>query len=128
MPRKVRKTLTRELIQLARDALLRDLPLSEIALLLSISYTAARNLSNSILSGASDLELIKNKGRKKNDKTEIRSKIAATLLLDNSLTQVGIGDKIRVSGLNIYQSGLSKELRGMGYSRKRLRIVPQERN
>ncbi|KAF7687825.1 hypothetical protein CDIK_2978 [Cucumispora dikerogammari] len=128
MLRKLKKTLTRKLIQLARDALLKVLPLSEIALLLSISYTAARNLSNSILSGASDLELIKKKGLNKNDKTGIGSKIDATLLLDNSLTQKEIVDKIRDAGLCIYQPGLSKKLKEMIYSRKRLTIVLQKRN
>ncbi|KAF7690711.1 hypothetical protein CDIK_2710 [Cucumispora dikerogammari] len=128
MPRKTRTTITPDLIRLARESLARDRPLSEISQILNISYTSVITLINKINSGIPDSELIQKKGRPLKDSAAIKSLLAAELLKDNSITQRGMVDKLTLAGFRVSQPDVSKILRDMGYSRKRLSVVPNERN
>lgn len=126
--RKTRTTITPELIRMARDLIAREMPISEISSFLRLSYNAAFNLCKKIHLGLNDNEIIRKKGRKKKDSIDTRANISSLLLRDNALTQRGIVDQLNNTGISVSQSFISKELKDMGITRKRLSIVPQERN
>lgn len=126
--RKRRTIITIDLLRLAREQLERGQTLKDIARLLSLSYTSVLNISNKILAGFSDSDIIKTKGRPKSNFLNIKALISTIISEDNSLTQQGVIEKLHLSGIFVKQSFVSKILNEMRITRKRLSLVPQERN
>ncbi|KAF7679701.1 hypothetical protein CDIK_4487 [Cucumispora dikerogammari] len=73
-------------------------------------------------------QILKKKGRKTRVNTEVISQITAIVQLDNSINQNGIALELLESGVDRSQPFISKTLKKMNYSRKRLSLVPAERN
>lgn len=126
--RKKRITITMDTIKLIRGQIEKNKKPSEIADSLNISYGTALSLYNKILSGLPNEQLIVKKGRRKKDITELKNLIRSFILEDNSLTQEGIIQRLAESGIHCSQSQISEILKEMQITRKRLSLVPAERN
>lgn len=126
--RKVRKTITTELLRLARECSDRNKDTKEVAELLGLSISASRTLMHQIACGLSDDEIVVKKGRKNKDHSVIKGLISVTLMNENSLTQRGLKEVIADAGHNVSQPAVSRLLIAMEFTRKRLTLVPVERN
>ena len=126
--RKRRVTVTLAMIKEIRTYLDQDKTTKEISELLNISYSTILGLCNKIMSGVPDDKLINKKGRKFQSDAQVRGVISATLLNDNALTQRGIAEHLADSGITRSQPTISKALKAMNITRKRLSLIPAERN
>ena len=68
------------------------------------------------------------KGRKKNHDPIVDNLLLSIVNEDNSLNQTGISDAMRISGKSISQPTVSKKLKMLNITRKRLIRVPLEKN
>lgn len=94
-----------------------------------ISLALVYNIISKIASGASDQEILdKKRGRPKKDLTIIKNEISRMLLQDNSFVQSEIASELRKKNITISQSSISRILKDMNYTRKRLVKIPIERN
>lgn len=126
--RKPRTTITVETVKQARNLMGKGKTDKEIGEIIGISYDASRKLCSRIANNLSDEVICKKKGRKPANNSEVRSVIASGLMRDNSLTQLGMVDILAERSMSRTQSFVSKVLKKMEYSRKRLMKIPAERN
>ncbi|KAF7685949.1 hypothetical protein CDIK_3302 [Cucumispora dikerogammari] len=90
--------------------------------------SSASSLSNKIAISMTNDQILKTKGRKSRVNTEVISQITAIVQPDNSINQNGIALELLESGVDRSQPFISRTLKKMNYSRKRLSLVPAERN
>ncbi|KAF7685362.1 hypothetical protein CDIK_3889 [Cucumispora dikerogammari] len=93
-----------------------------------LSLSSATSLSNKIAIGMTDDQILKKKGRKSKINTGVISQITAIVQLDNSINQNVIALELLESGVDRSQSFISRTLKKMNYLRKKLSLVPAERN
>lgn len=126
--RKKRRTITIELLDVIRNQVYMGFTNQEIANNNTISISCARNLANKITQGQSNAEIVNKKGRKHLPNTDKKYKLTAIVQADNSLTQAGMAQLMASQGVAICQTYISKLLKGLQITRKRLSLVPVERN
>jgi len=127
--RKSRKTVTKEIIRLVRRLLEREMSLVQIADEVEISISCARSLCEKISCGSSDEEILQpKKGRPILPDDEIKSKIRVIIDRDPSHTLQSIREELMTKGTVISTPTISRYLKKLDYTRKRLSIVPIERN
>jgi len=93
-----------------------------------LSISCVFSITTKIMKGFTDEEIIKKKGRHLSSNTEINSQISAIVQADNALTQRGIIEALSEGGVKRSQSFISSALKKVGITRKRLSLVPIERN
>lgn len=126
--RKPRITITDSIINIVKiqhDRGKKDL---DIANETNLSLSTVKNLLHKICNGLESSDIIKKKGRKKNHDPIINNLLLSIVNEDNSLNQTGISDAMRISGRPISQPTISKKLKMLKITRKRLIRVPLERN
>ena len=79
------------------------------------------------ISEALKVEDILKKGRKKQQFSEVKSQICQILCKDASLIQSEISSELNKFEVSITQSGISRILKDMEYTRKGLLTVPEEK-
>jgi hypothetical protein len=126
--RKRRTTITVETIKRIRHYLDLGEKIKRISTLLCLSYNSTLVIANQLLAGLSDSEIIHKKGRSKKDQSIVAEVTAEIILRNNSLTQKGIKEELSLSGYNLSQPAVARLPENMKYSRKRLSLVPPERN
>jgi hypothetical protein len=97
---------------------------NEIAILTSLSYSTVIKTIQKIINCADEAsftEIFSKSGRKPMDKAELYSELRGIVGGDNSLTQVGIQERLSV---RCSQSQISRHLKNAGLKRKRLRKRP----
>jgi len=93
-----------------------------------ISLQTSYKIYNKICDGLKDEEIINKTGRPKTEKLAIQNQVSQILLRDSSFTQSEISAALHETGTVLSQSTVSRILKDMGYTRKRLVIIPEERN
>lgn len=126
--RKPRKTISPELLQIIRTQLSQGMSPNDVASSNFLSYSCVIRIANKITKGLENSQIINRKGRKLNQNVELETQLAAMIQNDNAMTQVGISKSLENSGLSRSQSFISKRFKKMGITRKRLSLVPVERN
>ena len=126
--RKKRVNITIEIVRIIRNQLNIGLSIKDIAIQNCISKRAVANLADKIQLGISDLNIIKKKGRKAKGMFDITNQITSIVRLDNALTQNGMLEILSEAGIRKSQSSISRLLKNAGLTRKRLSLVPDERN
>jgi transposase len=112
-----------------RKSIEKETSTKEIAIDENLSLKTVYNLIKQINDGKNNEEILfKKKGRKPEAFSEVKSKITQILQRDCSCTQTELQEEL--AGLNIIrtQSAISKLLKNMNYTKKRLVRVPEERN
>lgn len=123
-----RKMITAEILDIIRYQINIRKTNKELSENNLISLDCARKLANKISQGLSNEEIIHKKGRKKNLNVEINHQISAITQSDNALTQKGVAETLSLSGIVRSQSFISKSLKKMEITRKRLSLILIERN
>ena len=126
--RKPRTNISLEMVRIVRGQMSNGRSNKEIAEINLISLSCATNIANKISRGLSDEDIVRKKGRKPASNSEIKSQVSAIVQLDNALTQKGIAKVLEDSGIRRSQPFISKLLRNMEFTRKRLSLIPAERN
>ena len=126
--RKKRTTVNRELLKIIRVQISNGISNKDISALNCISLSCATKLCNKISKGLSDDRIIVKKGRKKVTNAELKSQVSAIVQSDNALTQVGMTKVLENQGMNKSQPTISRLLKTINVTRKRLSLVPVERN
>ena len=126
--RKKRVIITIEIIRIIKNQLNMGLSIKDIALRNCISRRAAANLADKVQQGIAENDIIKKKGRKTKTNFDITNQITSIVRLDNSLTQNGILETLGRVGIVKSQSSISKLLKKASLTRKRLSLIPEERN
>lgn len=126
--RKPRVTINNEIINIIRNQIDREKTEQKMAENNGLSISCVRSIVKKIKDGLNNDEIIRKKGRKFKNSHEIRNAITAVVNEDNSLTQTGYADSLNTLGIQISQSTISRTLKCIGISRKRLSLIPIERN
>lgn len=126
--RRRRTTVTSELLRIIRNQIDGGMLNAEVSRLNFISLNCARTLCNKISAGLSDDEIIKPKGRKKKSHSEVNILIETIARDDNTLTQRGIAEVLKEYGIDKQQSFISRRLKNIGVTRKRISRIPEDRN
>ncbi|KAF7684931.1 hypothetical protein CDIK_4320 [Cucumispora dikerogammari] len=126
--KKKRITLSLELIKLIRSQINTGKSNKEISETTNTSVSSIRCISKKILDGLSDGEIIIKKGRKYVSNIETQTHLCAIVQSDNALTQRGISNVLAEAGLSKSQPTISRMLKKANITRKRLTLVPAERN
>lgn len=127
--RKRRTTMTRELLKGLRKMIIKEYSTIRMAEEMDISLGAVQGTVEKISSGLTDDEiLLVKKGRKFKDNSIAKSKIQRILAKDAGYTQKMLAQSLTDDGITRSQGTISKLLKQMQYSRKRLVKVPIERN
>ena len=128
LERKKRTNLTTETVRIIRNQLIMGYAIKDISVGNNLSMQAIRNVANKISKGMSDVEIILKKGRKNKSNFELKNQLSAIVRQDNSLTQKGIADSLLSTGIKKSQASISRLLKQANLTRKRLSLVPEERN
>lgn len=126
--RKQRVTISNELLNRIRRHVSKFSAAKTIADDCELTVQTVYGLTAKISNGLTNEEIIKKKGRNKIDHTEQKSIIAGVLLRDSSFTQKELAEECAQGGTVASQSSMSRILKDMEYTRKRLVKVPLERN
>jgi transposase len=131
--RKSRKTINTETIKTAMRLISEGKDTKSISYYLSLSKPATLNLIKKIqdnpeLAEKDCAQLLKKLGRKSNTINEMQSSISTVISKTPDVTQQGILKLLEIENINVSQSTISRNLKSMGYSRKRLVKIPEERN
>lgn len=126
---KRRQIITHDILKRIRKALDRSDTVKSIAEDTDISLQTAYKLVSMIAENFSNEEILgQKKGRRKENHDDIKSKITQILLRDSSIIQKEMTTELEVLGINKSQSTVSRIIKDMNYSRKRLIRIPEERN
>jgi hypothetical protein len=94
-----------------------------------ISYSCAFNIINKILAGKSDEEILNvKKGRRRLENYELQSTIRNILNVDAALTLESLKEKLSEASVIASTSTISRSIKAINFTRKRLSLVPEERN
>lgn len=127
--RKKRTTVTLSTLRAVRRHMEKNLSPKTIACEEELSLSAIYSLHKKIADGKTDEEiLMTTKGRPKSEHAMIKQEIATLLLQDNSFNQKEIADELERKNILISQPTISRMLKNMNYTRKRLVKVSAERN
>lgn len=127
--RKRRTTVTAEILKIIRKSLIKELSIYKIAEEAEISYSCAQNLINYISSGISNEKILSvSKRRKKKSNNNLILNIKSILMVDPAATLLTLKEQLELRNIFVAKSTISRAIKSMGYSRKRLFIVPEERN
>jgi len=107
----------------------KEIKLKEIVEEVEISISCARALCEKISKGMSAEEILNiKKGRPSNLNEDLKSEIRNILDVDPSNTLKSLANNLNNKNINAAPSTISKYLKKMEFTRKRLSLVPQERN
>ncbi|KAG0439508.1 hypothetical protein DMUE_2387 [Dictyocoela muelleri] len=127
--RKKRQSISTDIIKNIRKGLNRGISVKDIASEENLSLQTTYGLINKISDGKTDEEIVGVKKRRKaQEYPDVKSKIAQILFRDASYTQCELSEELNKWGLYKNQATISRVLKEMGYSRKRLVKIPEERN
>ncbi|KAF7695749.1 hypothetical protein CDIK_1935, partial [Cucumispora dikerogammari] len=127
--RKTRKTVNIEMLNSIRRSLERGRTTKEISSDENISLRTAYNLIAKISEDKSNQDIISvGKGRKSGSNETVKIKIVNALQRDCSYTQTELRIELEKSNIIKSQSSVSRVLKQMDYTRKRLVKIPEERN
>ena len=126
--RKKRAVITPEILAILKDQLIKGRDIKDISLSLNLSIDCVRKLANKLSSGLPENNIIKKKGRKPKENLELKTLVNCPVDEDNALTQLKMQKTLESSGIFRSQSFLSKTLKKIDITRKRLSLVPIERN
>ena len=127
--RRNRTTVSKDILKQVRRSLGKEIKLKEIAKEVEISISCARSLSDKIVTGLSDDDILGiKKGRHAKPNEILKSEIRSLIDSDPSHTLNTIRNCLREKGINSAPSTIAKYLKSMEMTRKRLTLVPRERN
>lgn len=127
--RKSRSKISLEVLKSVRKSIKKEFTLKNIAEEAEISMTCARNLYVNINSGKTDEEILNvKKGRHCKDNSELKNKIRTFIDQEPDNTTRSIKEKLAAENNRTSIATISRILKSMDYTRKRLSIVPTERN
>lgn len=121
--------MTKEIIKSVRKALNKEKTTNEIADELEISISCARKVCEKISIGLTDEEISgSKKGRPVATKHNVKSEVRKLIERDPCHTTRSIKEDLSQNGISISASTISRYLKSMDMTRKRLTVVPTERN
>jgi len=127
--RKTRNTIAKDMFKTAKNMLAKDVRVKDIAEVLELSLTCTYRFVAKIGDGKEEDEIFAaKKGRKKREYCNAKTSISGMLLRDSSLNQKDIGNNLKDMNMGRSQSGVSRMLKCMNYTRKRLVTIPEARN
>ena len=127
--RKKRVVITVDICRNIRRHIEMNRSLKEISGITEVSYNSVLCIANKIGQGLSDNDIAKTrKDKKVHEETEVKSRLESILNENNSLTQKGMCQSLKMYNMNRSQGAISNTLKKMGITRKRLRKIPVERN
>ena len=131
--RKAKTAITLEMVRTAKRLIEQDKTTKEISNIIDLSKNATIRLIKNIIENGDEFEskfsqIPERRQRNFERNSDIKRNIENFLICDNSLTQKAIMVKLNELGISISQSKISKVLKEMGYSRKRLTKIPEGRN
>ena len=127
--RKKRVAITLEILRNIRRYLDMEKSVKDISALTEVSYSSVLKICNKIVQGLQDNDIIKSKkGIQTIDENPMKTRLAAIVNQDNSLTQIGMAETLELYGFRRSQGTISRALKKMNITRKRLTKVPLERN
>jgi len=127
--RKKRVVITLDICKNVRRYLEMEKSLKEISRLTEVSYNSILTIVNKMEQGLDNNQIATTKkGRKKNNESLMKSRLAAIVNEDNSLTQSGMAETLQLYGIKRSQVTISRTLKSMSITRKRLTKIPIERN
>jgi len=127
--RKKRQTLTIQVVKKIRRGVEKGYTPQKISEEEELSLPTVYKIMNKITDGVQDEELLGRKpGKKQQTTSVVKSKISQFLLRDPSYSQKEISEELACNNISLTQSGISRILKKMNYTRKRLTRIPEERN
>lgn len=131
--RKAKKIANKEEVQMINRMISQNRKTKEIVESFDLSKSTVLRIIRKIREDEKYLENFEKKGGQRNPVTLVRDDrmkvlIENYLIQDSSLTQKAIQTKLSTDGYAISQSKISSLIKSMGYSRKRLTRVPEDRN
>jgi len=127
--RKKRMAITLQLVKKIRKSYEKNVNVKRIAEDEELSVPSVYKIINKICEGKRDEEIIgSGSGRRPQGASSVKSKISQILLRDSSYSQHEIVEELACNDIVRTQSGVSRMLKKMNYSRKRLVKIPVERN
>ncbi|XP_065670352.1 uncharacterized protein LOC136088977 [Hydra vulgaris] len=127
--RKKRTLITKDIVRTIRKSILKEMKLKEIAEEVEISVSATRSISDKISKGLSDDEITSvKKGRCSSYEETLKSEIRLLIEHDPSHTLASLRNILIERNINVSIPTISKYLKSMEFTRKRLTLVPKERN
>lgn len=127
--RKKRQPLTIEVVRNIRKSFNKGCSAQEISRDESISLPTVYKVIDKICNGNVDSEITSNKsGPRKKNSSEAKTKLSQILLRSASYSQKELSEELASNGINRSQSSVSRLLKEMNYTRKRLVKIPEERN
>lgn len=131
MNRKSRVAVTKNLILQVQKNIEKNIPLKKIAEILLISYPTVRSIAKKISTIENYAENFKS--AYENRKSPRRLVSYASIIREmidsnNNISQKEIQEELEAIGIRISQATISRTIKSLEYSRKRLTIVPIERN
>ena len=128
--RKKRQTITIDIVKRIRKYVDKNSSAKAIADTEDLTLPTVYKILNKISEGVSDEKIAcVKKGRKAQPFSVVQNKISQILLKDASYTQPEISEELLLqTGIKRSRSSISRILKTMEYSRKRLVIIPEARN
>ncbi|KAF7700525.1 hypothetical protein CDIK_1036 [Cucumispora dikerogammari] len=129
IPRKPRKVVTLKILNTTRRLIDRKQSAKEISIKENLSLKTVYQLFEKINDGQTNGQILRNKKRRKQAlNSTARATIIIALQKGCSHTQRELADKMGVINTGQSQSSVSRILKDMGFTRKRLVKAPEERN
>jgi transposase len=127
--RKKRKTVTKEIIKSVRKSMCKEFTLKNIAEEAEISYFCAYKLVEKIQNGMNDEEILNTKkGRPSTVNVILTSKVRNLLAQNPASTLKMLKESLQNENCMTSKATISRAIKNMNYTRKRLSKVPEERN
>ncbi|KAF7697462.1 hypothetical protein CDIK_1707 [Cucumispora dikerogammari] len=126
--RKPRTTITDGLLNIIRNQINRELKTFTIAENNNLSVSCVLNIQSKIAKGLTNNEIISKKGRKTTINNIVNNSITTIVAQDNALNQGEISDALRMTGTTLSQPTVSRKPKALQITRKKLSLVPAERN
>ncbi len=131
MPRAQRNTITKNLISQVRRNIEQEIPLKRIGETLNLSYSTVKRIAKNLSKNENyerDFKTAYEKRRPKQTSETTKQLVAEMVNAQNEMTEREIVQELGILQVPTSQSTVSRIMKKTSYSRKRLSLVPVERN
>ncbi|KAF7689065.1 hypothetical protein CDIK_2915 [Cucumispora dikerogammari] len=126
--RKSRTIITEGLLNIIRNQINREIKTFIIEENNNLSVSCVLIIQKKIAIKLSNNQIINKKGRKKTTNNILQNTVTALVAQDSAINQRGISESLELIGTTLSQSAVSRKLNAYQLTRKKLTLVPAERN
>ncbi|KAF7691493.1 hypothetical protein CDIK_2567 [Cucumispora dikerogammari] len=126
--RKPKTIITDGLLNIIKNQINREMKSSSIAENNKLSFSCIVNIQTKVARGLSNAKIICRKDQRSTINNSLNNTIVNLVIQDNAINQSGISKSLRLLRKNLSQSAMSRKLKALQITRKKLTLVSVERN